>query len=58
MKKSLKRLALNKESIVKMDANIKGGEGETLTITIPKTIIYKTWWYGCNDAPRPSDLCA
>ncbi|MEM6721834.1 MAG: hypothetical protein AAF611_21075 [Bacteroidota bacterium] len=41
-----------------MDANIKGGEGETLTITIPKTIIYKTWWYGCNDAPRPSDLCA
>ncbi|WP_420574330.1 hypothetical protein [Kordia sp.] len=58
MKKSMKKLALNKKAISKISANATGGEGATLTITIPKTIIYKTWWAGCNGGGSPSDLCA
>lgn len=56
MKKSMKSLALNKKSIAKINA--KGGAPATITITVPKTIIYKTWWYGCNGGGSASDWCA
>lgn len=58
MKKSLKSLKLNKKTISNINAS--GGAPATITITIPKTIIYKTWWYGCGGGSGQTDytVCA
>ena len=55
MKKSIKSLALNKKAVAKINANVTGGEDATITITVPKTIIYKTWWYGCGNSPTNTE---